>query len=167
MNIGDMISGRPDWMSCLRKKAWIDVLCDWLLRSSGWCDKWRIIWCRRGAECSSRQLHEEVGGDSEIHLIHVVWRQKRPVFEVTVVREINCGFGLCSGVVKGWNGFWIFFVGGASDEAQVEIRTTWCNQRSSLREPRLIILISKTRNTVETFVTIKRRPAVLQRLICM
>lgn len=39
------------------------------------------------------KMKEEI---AEMYLIRVVCRRKRPVFEVTVVREINCCSSLCS-----------------------------------------------------------------------
>lgn len=53
------------------------------------------------------EKYEEI---SEIHLIRIVCIQKRPVFEVTIVREIKCFFGLYwLGLWKTWNYFIYYF----------------------------------------------------------
>lgn len=53
--------------------------------------------------------------------------------------------------------FCILFVGGASDEVEVEMKTVGWDWRSSLCEQRLV---RETQNTEETLVSSARRPAM-------
>lgn len=54
----------------------------------------------------------------------------------------------------------IVFVQQFSDEEKGEMKKGWCEQRGSLRQRLRALLVRKTQNTGETFVTSKRRPAV-------